>query len=493
MQRTLQPSIACPIRPGPLFLNRQLITLLEQLGVPSRVLFCLQQRMVTLLTEALVSDSVALQVLETTSMGSLLSKTRIAVPRNLGRNMFGVLDETRTLKYGQVFVQFTSLGSSTRQKNGPQVFILSGSNLDGDEYIVFWDRNLFFPGPNQEPMIYGQKVQQQRSEMSLVDGMAKFISDYIKDDNVGVMSNAHLALADKLKDGVFSKQCLSIAAKISTCLDFAKTGVAAVLEKHERPREYTDFMAKGCHKITYRSNRVFGHLYRLQRFLESVVSTSFNSHQVDGRSNIKLLEFHSWMSYRSVVEELRASYESDMDRILKQYGIKTEAEVVSGFINDTSSFNKSHYEKNNVEVLVTKQYRAIAQSTRERFFEKVEEACYLESAFSTEEKTTILLRMASACFMVAYSNAHKTCSSFPWIFSDLILLVMATTDGQPAGSLVWRARGSHSARRGPRGCRHIVVSSVGRDWQRWFLEELLLQPWLATAVKKRSLEQFIRG
>lgn len=43
------------------------------------------------------------------------------------------------------------------------------------------------------------------------------------------------------------------------------------------------------------------------------------------------------------------------------------------------------------------------------------------------------------------------------------------------------------------GGRYIVVSSVGRDWQRWFLEELLLQPWLATAIEKRSLEQFIRA
>ncbi|XP_077503516.1 uncharacterized protein LOC144113972 [Amblyomma americanum] len=741
--------------PRPVFLNRQLITLLEQLGVPSRVFFCLQQSMVTLLTEALVSDSVALQVLETyvgpalpfsqlqrhgfsltrdpfvrsilfavyrTSMESLLSKSRIAVPHNLGRNMFGVLDETRTLKYGQVFVQFTSLGSPTGHKNGPEFSILSGtvlvtkcpclhpgdvrkftavdvpalhrikdcvvfpangfrphpdemagSDLDGDEYIVIWDKSLLFPGPNKEPMIYGQKVQQQRSELSLVDGMAQFISDYIKNDNVGVMSNAHLAVADKLEDGVFSEECLSIATKISTCLDFAKTGVAAALEKHERPQEYPDFMEKGCHKNTYRSNRVLGHLYRFQRFLESVVSTSFSSHLVDGRSNIKLLEFHGWVIYKCVVEQLLAAYESDMDRILKQYGIKTEAEVVSGFINDTSSFNKSHYEKSNVEVLVTKQYRAIVESTRERFFKKVDEACHLEGALSVQERKTVLLRMASACFMVTYSNAHKTCSSFPWTFSDVILLVMesaprsevpyrqgnlliACLDSQlpPASpqlsaksialevvlkwavkedlllqdagvrcaricrlcletlfiksagaedskangkgapspgryvtsffryvsstsvvfpncdSCSWSSQthtltmaalrtysmlsifcdlchlglpcdarlhepvqeiqegnsvrikvtspgfqdmllhgqdevvsllavwsGVHEVRirrgvdRG--GGRHIVVSSVGRDWQRWFLEELLLQPWLATAIEKRSLEQFIRG
>ncbi|KAL1429112.1 hypothetical protein MTO96_016843 [Rhipicephalus appendiculatus] len=128
--------------PRAVFLNRQLITLLEQLGVPSRMFFCLQQRMVTLLTESLVCDTSALQVLDTyvgsalpfnqlarygfsltrdpfvrsmlfavyrTSMESLLSKSRVAVPHNMGRNMFGVLDETRTLQYGEVFVQYTSL------------------------------------------------------------------------------------------------------------------------------------------------------------------------------------------------------------------------------------------------------------------------------------------------------------------------------------------------------------------------------------------------
>lgn len=32
---------------------------------------------------------------------------RIAVPEQYGRNMLGVLDETKTLKYGQVFVQYS--------------------------------------------------------------------------------------------------------------------------------------------------------------------------------------------------------------------------------------------------------------------------------------------------------------------------------------------------------------------------------------------------
>ncbi|XP_077542923.1 uncharacterized protein LOC144155400 [Haemaphysalis longicornis] len=493
--------------PRPVFLNRQLITLLEQLGVPSRVFFCLQQHMIMLLTNALVCDATALQVLETyvcsalpfgkllrkgfsltrdpfirsmlfavyrTSMESLLSKSRIAVPQNLGRNMFGVLDDTNTLKYGEVFVQFTLLGSPGGREDCPATTVvtgtvlvtkcpclhpgdvrkftavdvqdlhhvkdcivfpaegprphpdeMAGSDLDGDEYIVIWDKSLFFPGNNREPMVYGHNVPPQRCELGLVDGMAKFISDYIMNDNVGIMSNAHLALADKLEDGVFSEPCLSIAMKISICLDFAKTGIPSMLERAEKPHEYPDFMEKGCQKNTYRSKRVLGHLYRLQRFLESIISTSFTSRLVDCQSNMNLLEIPGWKRYKLVVDELLAEHEAEMDHILKKYGIKNEAEVVSGFISDVSASNSSHYEKSNVEVLVTKQYRAIVESTRERFFKAVDAVCHVDNAVSEEQKMQVLLMMTSACFMVTYSNAKKTCSSFPWSFADVILLIMA--------------------------------------------------------------------
>lgn len=41
-----------------------------------------------------------------------LFKNKIPIPLDEGRNMFGVVDETGTLEYGQVFIQYQSLNDT---------------------------------------------------------------------------------------------------------------------------------------------------------------------------------------------------------------------------------------------------------------------------------------------------------------------------------------------------------------------------------------------
>lgn len=36
----------------------------------------------------------------------------------------------------------------------PEPNMMSGSDLDGDQYAVTWDRELFPPRPNREPLSY---------------------------------------------------------------------------------------------------------------------------------------------------------------------------------------------------------------------------------------------------------------------------------------------------------------------------------------------------
>lgn len=130
----------------PCFLNRQLITLLSTLGVPDHVFVKRQQEAVDELNAILTDPIRAQEILDLMSPGEttnilkemlscgympdsepflsmmlqtfrasklldLRTKSRVFLPQ--ARSMMGCLDETRTLEYGQVFVQYS--GSRTRQ------------------------------------------------------------------------------------------------------------------------------------------------------------------------------------------------------------------------------------------------------------------------------------------------------------------------------------------------------------------------------------------
>lgn len=130
----------------PCYMNRQLITLLSTLGVKDHVFEKKQKEVVDLLDAVLREPmkaqealelmspsentnimkemlscgykpnaepflSMMLQVFRATKLLELRTKTRIYVPK--GRTMMGCLDETRTLEYGEVFVQFSEAGRRT--------------------------------------------------------------------------------------------------------------------------------------------------------------------------------------------------------------------------------------------------------------------------------------------------------------------------------------------------------------------------------------------
>lgn len=263
--------------------------------------------------------------------------------------------------------------------------------------------------------------------------MIQFICNYIKNDAIGVMSSAHLAWADQLPDGIFSQCCLRLADKISMCLDFAKTGAPSRLEKKEKPRVFPDFMEKGSHKNTYQSKRILGQLYRLLRSLEAVVSTDFRSHFVDSDCQHALFEFAGWEEHRDAAEKSLDYYASEVGRILNQYGIKSEGEVVTGLVNKVSDVNKSRKDKTNVETLVAKQYQHLVKMVRQRFFDNVNAACRARGISTEDGQKIVLLQMMSAWYMVAYDSG--TCGkqhsfSFPWAMADtLLVLVRALSQG----------------------------------------------------------------
>ncbi|KAH7938636.1 hypothetical protein HPB51_028846 [Rhipicephalus microplus] len=131
-------------KPRVLYLNRPMITILEQSGIRAKVFLTLQNHILDSFIDSMLDPHEATQVLctysamllpykELAGVGvdltvepffralvravnrkalckykELKTKARILVPPAFGRTMFGVLDETGTLEYGQVFVQYSN-------------------------------------------------------------------------------------------------------------------------------------------------------------------------------------------------------------------------------------------------------------------------------------------------------------------------------------------------------------------------------------------------
>lgn len=143
------------------FLNRQIITLLSTLGIEDNVFEEKQKEVVDLLDKILTDPvsaeevvglipyretanvlkemlfcgykpdeepflSALLQIFRATKLLDLRTKARILIP--MGRAMMGCLDETRTLEYGEVFVQISSYCDRNFQNNSSFIHVTRESN-----------------------------------------------------------------------------------------------------------------------------------------------------------------------------------------------------------------------------------------------------------------------------------------------------------------------------------------------------------------------------
>ena len=195
-------------------------------------------------------------------------KARIPVP--MGITLFGVMDETGFLQEGEVYVTYTpARGRHGTPPGEGWVLVtrspalhpgdiqqarnripppghplqaqrncisfsqwgdrdlpsqLSGGDLDGDLFNVIWDPevvNATQPStpadyPRVDPLVIYEEITSKH--------MADFFIDFMKNDNLGLIANRHLILADQRESGTHDPDCLKLAELHSSAVDFSKTG-----------------------------------------------------------------------------------------------------------------------------------------------------------------------------------------------------------------------------------------------------------------------------
>ncbi|KAA8529775.1 hypothetical protein F0562_034125 [Nyssa sinensis] len=493
----------------PCFLNRQLITLLSTLGVKDYVFEKKQKEAVdqldTILTDPLRAQeelglmspgentnilkemllcgykpdtepflSMMLRTFRASKLLELRTKTRIFVPR--GRSMMGCLDETRTLEYGQVFVQFSGAGprqfnddlplmfseSISNQQNfvvegkvvvaknpclhpgdvrvlravnvpalhhmvdcvvfpqkgmRPHPNECSGSDLDGDIYFVCWDPDLL-PSRQIPPMDYTPAPSMLLDHDVTVEEVEEYFTNYIVNDSLGIIANAHTVFADRELDKALSNPCIELAKLFSIAVDFPKTGVPAEIPANLRVKEYPDFMEKPD-KTTYESRHVIGKLFReVKDIAPHKCSIRSFTKEVARQSYDLDMEVDGFEDYISDAFNLKSEYDYKLGNLMDYYGIKTEAELLGGSIMKMS---KSFDRRRDAEAIGLA-VRSLRKQARTWFNKK-----------GSESGDDDVYAKASAWYYVTYHPSFWGCYnegmnrdhflSFPWCVYDKLIQI----------------------------------------------------------------------
>ncbi|CAF1143464.1 unnamed protein product [Didymodactylos carnosus] len=291
----------------PLKFNNQVIMLLSDLGNPAAVFESYQNASMTNWHEQ--NENERQRNLQYSMAKDDLLKNKIPLPLNEARNMYGAVDETRTLEYGQVFIQYENFDSTQGDRfivvtgdvlvakmpclypgdfrkltavNVPQlkscmrdciVFPMkgsrphpnemSGSDLDGDQYWVYWGKLLTIKKMD-DPLSY--EPSQKKSVPTITN---EIIIDHIIETfgagSQGIICDVHLSIADCHPEHTRSADCKYLAELFARAVDAPKTGEIIELDKvyelrSKHCRGYPEFMKKYDQPIR-ESNSVLNKLF----------------------------------------------------------------------------------------------------------------------------------------------------------------------------------------------------------------------------------------
>ncbi|KAL1654362.1 hypothetical protein SLS61_002962 [Didymella pomorum] len=295
-------------RPLTMYLNHQFIKILEDLQVPLRNFFAVQDdalrtlelmvhyplnaaaflqiahtgvyakvpRLITLMHWIGLSfqaDRFLTDVVEIAAMSSLRDlKYRARIPIEKGCLLYGIMDETNTLREGEVYIA-TQLpddhgewkhrvitherlvvtrapalhpgdvqtvravdaehGNPLKALRNCIVFSqrgdrdlpsqLSGGDLDGDLFHIVWDERLI-PPVTMIPANYPPTTARDLGRPVEVNDIVDFLVEFMNMDRLGVISNKHKVRADRKPGGTQDSECLMLAQLASDAVDFSKSG-----------------------------------------------------------------------------------------------------------------------------------------------------------------------------------------------------------------------------------------------------------------------------
>jgi RNA-dependent RNA polymerase len=159
-----------------------------------------------------------------------------------------------TEKY-KVFERFKNCLIFPQKGRRPHPNEIAGSDLDGDCYYVFYDKD-FCNIKQDDPMDYTDDTPPKVKDKVSLKDVVEYYSNFLNSNNLGLIANAHLAQCDFR--GPKHEISISIAKKFALAVDAPKTGARIVLEENEKMTQVPHYLGG---KSTYHSESIIGQLY----------------------------------------------------------------------------------------------------------------------------------------------------------------------------------------------------------------------------------------
>ncbi|KAK7425799.1 hypothetical protein QQZ08_007648 [Neonectria magnoliae] len=309
----------------------------------------------------------------------------------------------------------------------PVPSMLSGGDLDGDDFFVMWESSLMPKIWNYPPMDYAGPKPQQLDRDVNVDDLRDFFVKYMKNDVLPLIAIAHLAMADTF--GPKSSKCLELAALHSKAVDYPKTGEPATMRRDQQPRRWPHFMEK---RNSYHSKKALGVIY------DKVVNKSIQFSPIwDSPFDQRIIKHDTVKPDNDMLNaarKIKSQYDISVRRILSQHDVKTEFELWTGFAMTRPAVGSDYKRQEELG----REYDALKQRYRDICYEaaggkhaELVDRFVAAMYIVTEEETKLALcdtiDEASCAAQSEQSEAKdKPLISFPWVFHWVMIRLVSS-------------------------------------------------------------------
>lgn len=251
-------------------------------------------------------------------------------------------NDPETKKY-QIFESYENVIIFPQKGPRPHPNELSGSDLDGDQYFIFYDLDLRNVKRVVDPMDYSDNSESIKKDHITRKDIIDFFAEFINNNNLGLIADAHLAHSDRLSaDGELPK---NLAKKFSLAVDAPKTGAKIILTENEEAKEWPHYM--GREKKTFHSTHVLGKLYdKTVKIIEEI--DKYKSSETNYYDEGLLVPDFMNFAFEGLVNYIK--YYEELLGILKKNDVQCESELLTGnnVDNEQNGFGKK---KHNYDII----------------------------------------------------------------------------------------------------------------------------------------------